>query len=356
MTSRRFEEVRQILAESRLQGFLVTFLPNVRYLTGFSGSNAVALVRHDDIFLVTDARYKNQAFTEVTGARTIIARGNLLEAIARNHLVSKKDRIGFEAGSLSVSTYSRLKGFLKGITLVPTDSLVEQVRVRKDESEIEMIRQAIRITDKVFKKILTILRPGMRELEVAAEIGYWHRIYGADSDAFDPIVASGVRGAFPHGRATSKKLDRGEMVTIDMGCRVRGYHSDLTRTVSLGKPGRELKSMYRVVLEAHQKALETAAPSLMVRALDGVARSHIRRNGYGKFFPHSLGHGLGLEVHEKPLVSARGIDVLHENSVITIEPGIYVPGLGGVRIEDVVVLRRGENEILTKAPKQLIVL
>jgi Xaa-Pro aminopeptidase len=356
MTPRRFEEVRQFLVASRLQGFLVTSLPNIRYLTGFSGSNAVVIVRHDGVFLITDARYKSQASTEVKGVRTIIARGNTLEAIAGNHLVSKKERIGFEAGSLSVSMHSKLGRFLKGITLVPTDSLVEQVRVQKDESEIDMIRQAVRITDRVFKKILTILKPGIEELEVAAEISYWHRIYGADSDAFDPIVASGVRGAFPHGRATAKKLERGEMITIDMGCRVRGYHSDLTRTVSLGKPRREMKSIYRVVHEAQQKALETAAPSLRVRSVDGCARRHIQRNGYGKFFPHSLGHGLGLEIHEKPRVSAKGTDVLLENSVITIEPGIYVPGLGGVRIEDDIVLRRGENEVLTKSPKQLIVL
>ncbi len=356
MTSRRLEEVRRILAESRLQGFLATFLPNVRYLTGFSGSSAVVLLRHEDAILITDARYKSQVSAEVTGVRTIVARGNLLEEIARNHLVPAKDRIGFEAGALSVLAHTKLKGLLKGVVLVPTESVVERVRCRKDEGELDAIRQAVRISDNVFKKILTILKPGMQELDVAAEISYGHRKGGADADAFDPIVVSGVRGAYPHGHATTRKLARGEMVTIDMGCRVRGYHSDLTRTVSLGNPGHEMKTIYRIVHEAQQKAMDAAAPSLRTRALDGVARRYIRRNGYGKHFLHSLGHGLGLEVHEQPLVSARGTDVLQENSVITIEPGIYVPGLGGVRIEDVLVLRHGNNEVLTRSPRQLIVL
>ncbi len=356
MTARRLEEVWRILATSHLQGFLVTFLPNVRYLTGFTGSNAVVFVRQDEVVLITDSRYRNQASTEVKGVRTIIAPGSQPDVLVKSHLAKKGERIGFEAGSLTFSSHKKLKILLKGIKLVPTASIIEQIRVQKDENEITAIRRAAQITDRVFKKILTILKPGVRELEVAAEISYWHRIFGAESDAFDPIVASGVRGAYPHGRATAKKLRIGEMITIDMGCKVEGYHSDLTRTVCLGKARRELKSMYNIVLEAQQKALDAAAPAIPVSVLDGIGRNHIRRNGYGKFFTHSLGHGIGLEIHERPLVSAKSTDTLKENSVITIEPGIYLPEVGGVRIEDDVVIRREGNEVLTKAPKELIVL
>ncbi len=354
MTSRRIEEVRRLLVSSRLQGLLVTFLPNIRYLTGFSGSNAAVLVRTDETIFITDSRYRDQVSTEVTGARTVITRGNIFEAIVRGHFVSPKDRIGFESGSVTVSTYANLKRLLGGIRFVPTNSLVEHVRIRKDESEIDAIRQAARISDKVFRKILTIMKPGMREQDVSAEISYWNRYYGSEGNAFDPIVASGIRGALPHGRATAKPLQCGEMITIDMGCRIRGYRSDITRTVSLGKPRGEMRTIYRIVREAQEKALAAAVPSVKLRSLDNVARSHIRQKGYGKFFTHALGHGLGLEIHERPLVSAKGTGTLAENSVVTVEPGIYVPGVGGVRIEDDIVLRQGGNEVLTQSPKHLI--
>ncbi len=354
MTSRRIEEVRRVLVTSRLHGLLVTSPPNVRYLTGFSGSNAVALVGKGDAVLISDARYREQLEAEVKGIRTIIARGSLFEELVRSRILSKGERIGFEAGSLPVSTYTKVRGILKRIRLVPTVSLVERVRTRKDESEINAIRQAARISDKVFGKILTILKPGIREQEVAAEISYWNRFYGADANAFDPIVASGVRGALPHGRATAKELKHGEMVTIDMGCRFGGYRSDLTRTVSLGRPRRDVKTLYRVVREAQERALALASPSMKASALDSIARSYIRKKGFGKFFPHALGHGLGLDIHEMPLVSAKGTDILEANTVITVEPGIYVPGVGGVRIEDDIVLREGGVEILTKSPKHLI--
>ncbi|HTP14188.1 MAG TPA: Xaa-Pro peptidase family protein [Bacteroidota bacterium] len=354
MTSRRIEEVRQLLVTSRLQGLLVTFLPNIRYLTGFTGTSAVFLLRMDEAFLITDPRYRDQVSTEVSGVRTIIPRGNFPDAIVQRRLVSRKDRIGFEAMSLPFSTHAKLKKTFRNCTLVPTVSVVEQVRIRKDEREIEALKHAARITDKVFGKIITILKPGMREQEVAAEISYWNRSFGAEGNAFDPIVVSGIRGALPHGRATAKLLKRGEMVTIDMGCRVGGYRSDLTRTVSLGRARGELKSIYRIVREAQEKALAAAAPTVKARALDAIARKHIRRMGYGKLFPHALGHGLGLEIHERPLVSAKGTELLQESTVITIEPGIYVPGVGGVRIEDDIVLRQTGNEVLTHSPKQLI--
>jgi Xaa-Pro aminopeptidase len=193
------------------------------------------------------------------------------------------------------------------------------------------------------------------ELEVAAEITYWHKRFGAESEAFDAIVASGIRGAFPHARASARKIKKGDMVTIDMGCRVDGYHSDLTRTVSVGKPLSEMKKIYAVVLEAEQRSLNEAQAGVQVSSLDAIARKSIGAKGYGKYFCHSLGHGLGLEVHEMPHVSSKSKDILKNGSVITLEPGIYIPQLGGVRIEDDVVVREECNEVLNKAPKELVI-
>jgi Xaa-Pro aminopeptidase len=356
MVTRRFEDVQRRIVESRLQGFLVTFLPNIYYLTGFTGSHAVLVMRQGKSMLFTDARYISQAKAEVKDLGVCIAAGSLFEAVQKKGLIKRKERFGIEADSLLLSHFEKLKHLFHQTVLVQTKSLVEQIRIRKDEVEISKIRRAVQITDKVFDKILGILKPGIRELEIAAEISYWHRSYGAESDAFEPIVASGIRGAMPHGRASDKKIRRGEMVTIDLGCRVEGYQSDLTRTIAVGKPPDELKRMHHIVRDAQQQAVEMATSGIAASTLDGIARRGIRLNGYGKFFSHSLGHGLGLEVHELPHVSVRSKDILDENCVITIEPGVYVPGLGGVRIEDDVVIRRGGCELLNKSPRELIVL
>jgi Xaa-Pro aminopeptidase len=355
MFARRLEAVRQRISESRLQGLVITSLPNIRYLTGFTGSHAILFLSKERAQFFTDSRYRNQAPAEVREARVIITSGTLLEKFSRIISFSPNESIGFEASSLTVAMFNNLKRIVERGKLVPTIDLIERIRAFKDEDEISKIKRAVEITDRVFNKILAILKPGMREIDIAAEITYWHKRLGADSDAFDVIVASGVRGAYPHARASTNKIQKGEMVTIDMGCCVEGYHSDLTRTVTVGKPRPELKKIYAVVLEALRKSIGRVRVGIPASSLDAIARKSIREKGYGKYFNHALGHGLGLEVHELPRVSSRSKENLTEGSVIAIEPGIYVPTLGGVRIEDDIVVREGGIEVLSGASRELVI-
>jgi Xaa-Pro aminopeptidase len=356
MTSKRLQALRSTFRPARIDALLVTFLPHVRYLSGFSGSNALCLIRRSHQWFVTDGRYREQMRQQVHGFQRLVASSTLYELAAERKLLRGAKRVGFEEQYLPVAELRKLKNLFPRITFVPVSGLVEELASVKSEHEIGKIVEAVKLTDSVFKSILKMIKPGVREEEVAAEIGYQHRMLGAEGDAFEPIVASGARGALPHARASSKKIRKGEMVTIDMGCRLQGYHSDLTRTVAVGKPSSEMRRIYAVVHEAQQRAIDAAAAGLPCRSLDAVARGVIKRWRYGKYFSHSLGHGLGLQVHERPRLSVLSRDVLQEGNVVTIEPGVYVPGVGGVRIEDDVVIRRDGCEVLNTSPKELLVL
>jgi Xaa-Pro aminopeptidase len=346
MYTRRVDAVRQRLAESHLHGLLLTSLPNIRYLSGFSGSNALMLVLPERIVFFTDNRYRMQAPEEVRGAQIVFSSGTLLEALSGSLRQRTRRRLGFEAGTLTVAAFTNLKRLVRSTTFVPTVDVVERVRAIKDDEEVAKIQRAAGITDRVFRKILSILQPGIRELDLAAEISY----------GFEPIVASGDRGALPHARATSKKIGNREMVTIDIGCKVDGYHCDVTRTISVGRPRTELAKIYTVVLDAQKKALFRAKDGVAARSVDRVARATVSRAGYGKYFRHSTGHGVGLEVHELPRVSSRSKDLLMKGTVLTVEPGIYVPGLGGVRIEDDAVVGEDGCRVLSNAEKELVIL
>lgn len=356
MASQRLEEVRRRLSESRLQGFLVTSSPNINYLTGFTGSSGILLLTRDSQVLITDGRYKHQVRSEMHGLRVVVASGSVLTALSLTNMLHKNGRVGFEAATIGYMEQQNLVRLFPHLRWVPTSFIVENYRSRKDEQEFLKIKRAIEITERVFNKILAIINIGIREIEVSAEISYLHKSFGAESDAFEPIVTSGIRGAFPHGRASDRKIQRGEMVTIDLGCRYQGYHSDLTRTVAIGKPSSEMRKVYATVLEAQTKAIEHARSGMSTRSLDGIARRHIKQKGYAKQFNHSLGHGIGLELHELPRISSKSTERLDENNVITIEPGIYVPGLGGVRIEDDIIVRRMDCEVLSKTKRDLIIL
>lgn len=351
----RLEELRRSFSAARIDALLATHLSHVRYLTGFSGSSGVCIVTKNRCYFLTDGRYTEQAHQEVQHATIIIAKGPLFPELSNRKLLSSSGKVGVESHYLSVSSLETLKKFFPRTKFVSTQSLVEKIASVKDESEIESIKKAISITDRVFARILEILKPGVSEQDVAAEISYLHKKLGAEADAFEPIVASGMRGALPHARASAKNIRNGELVTLDFGCRYNGYHSDLTRTIAVGKPSSKAKKIYQVVLDAQQRALDAAASAMKARALDAVARSYIKKKGFGKYFMHSLGHGLGLEVHEAPRISALSKDVLCDGNVITIEPGIYVPNFGGVRIEDDALICNGGCEVLNKSPKELIV-
>lgn len=344
------------MVKLRLQAMLVSELNHIRYLTGFTGSNALCIITLTKQFLITDRRYRNQAPEEVKGFSIIITENALLPSISEKKLIPKNARVGFESEYISAARFKTLKNLLPKRNFIPADKIIEEVSAVKDAYEIKCINTAVEITDKVFLKILSLIKPGIRECDVAAEISYWHRKYGAECDAFDPIVASGWRGALPHARASEKKIQKREMVVIDFGCRYKGYHSDLTRTVCIGNPSAKMKKIYQIVLDAQIKAIDSARSGIKANFLDSVARKHIKQNGFGRYFTHSLGHGLGIHVHDPIRLSQKSKSVLQSGNVVTIEPGIYISGLGGVRIEDDVVIRNNGCDVLTKSDKNLIIL
>ncbi len=353
--ARRVEELRHRLHAVQLDALIVTFLPHVRYLTGFTGSNGVCVVTADECWFVTDGRYADQVRKEVTTARILIAKGGLFEKIAQRAILKKAKRIGVQSQHLSIAAFANLKRHLPGKRWHHGRQWVEEAMMVKDRSEIDQIRRAAEITDKVFTKLLSIIKPGVCERDVAAEISYWHRRYGADADAFEPIVASGSRGAYPHAHASLKKIKKGELVTIDLGCRVNGYHSDMTRTVAVGKPSTRAERMYDAVREAQARAIEAIQSGVQAKDADAIARESLKRTGFAKHFTHSLGHGIGLQVHEPPRLSALSNETLRAGMVVTVEPGVYISGFGGVRIEDDVLIRNGCGEPLNRSSKELIV-
>jgi Xaa-Pro aminopeptidase len=355
MIHKRLKAVRSVMMTQRLQSMLVTDLAHVRYLTGFSGSSGLCFITLTRQFFITDRRYKSQAPQEVHGFKIIIAKQNLFPLLAEKKIIPTRARVGFESQHISVADMLSLKKLLPLRRFIHATNILENVTAVKDDKEIELIRSAAIISDNVFKKLLTLVRPGVRECDIAAEISYWHRKYGAEGDAFDPIVASGERGALPHARASEKKIRLGELVVLDFGCCYRGYNSDLTRTIAVGNPSEEMKNVYQIVLDAQKKAIDAVRSGATARSIDTIARKHIRQKGYGRYFIHSLGHGLGIHVHDPLRISAMSAAVLKTGNVVTIEPGIYIPGRGGVRIEDDIVVRENGCEILTTSPKELII-
>jgi len=352
MRASRILRLRGKLEEEGLDALVVSSLPDIRYLSGFSGSNALCIVTRHRTFFLTDSRYALQCRMEVKGFRRFVTPLGLLDRAAELGLLRGCRKTGFASDDLTFARYRILRRLFPRTRFRPTTGIVEELAIVKDRREIAAIEKAVAISDKVFRALLPLVRPGVREIDLAAEISYLHRRNGAERDAFDSIVASGERGALPHARATPKKIRRGELVTLDFGCVWQGYGSDITRTVAVGKVPRRAREMYRVVLEAQRESIAAARPGMRARELDAVARGSIRKAGYGRYFRHGLGHGLGLHPHGRPLVSWRSEEVLQAGSVFTIEPGVYIPGYGGVRIEDDVLLTGEGCRVLTKASKE----
>jgi Xaa-Pro aminopeptidase len=352
----RLARLRSQFEVLRIDAFLVTFLPHLRYLSGFTGSSGIGIVTAHSSALATDGRYADQVRAEAKGWRIVITTTDLLEEIRRRGLLKVGMRVGFDGNTLLLVQYKHLRKLFPGVKFLPKAEIIDRIASVKDASEIEDIRRAVAITDEVFSEVLDLLAPGVSELDIAAEIAYRQRRHGAEGDAFEAIVASGDRSALPHGRPTGKKLRTGELVTLDFGSLHNGYCSDMTRTVILGRPSTEAKRIYTTVLDAQTKAIEKAASGMKARDLDAVARDHIRSAGYEKYFRHSLGHGIGLQIHEQPRISVLSKAVLEPGNVITIEPGVYIQGFGGVRIEDDVVIRDGGCEVLNRSPKELLII
>jgi Xaa-Pro aminopeptidase len=356
MRQTRLRRLRALLDREGLDAMVISALENIRYLTGFTGSHALCVITARSAHLLSDPRYRDQIAHEVRGFRRHIVVGELPFALAGLSILRPSWAAGFESGTVTYSSYRLFRKSLPRVHFVPTHGLVESLQAVKTNDEVERIQRAARISDQVFEEILTILRPGVTERDIAADISFRQRRAGGEGDAFEAIVAGGERGALPHARASNRKLRRGDMVTLDFGCIVGGYRSDLTRTVSIGRPSPEFRWIYDVVLQANQEALAAVRSGMAARDLDSVARGVFHRAGYGKWFHHSLGHGLGLRVHERPRISPLSRDVLTEGNVVTIEPGVYLPGKGGVRIEDDVLIRAHGMSLITHAPKELLIL
>jgi len=336
---------------------LLTRLPNLLYLVGFRGSSAALVLTHRAVLLFTDGRYRHQARAEVRGARVVIHAGDPVAAAGRWLRSKGTGRVAYEADGLTTAQFEQLRRALgPGMELVPASARVEELRAVKDGEEVAAIRAGLQLTARVFEEVLPYVRPGVRELDLAAELEYRMKRHGARGPAFETIVASGPRAALPHGRATLKRLAGNELVVFDLGVILGDYHSDMTRTVYVGNPSAEVKRTYGAVREALAAAQAAVRAGVPAARVDAAARRRLERRGLGRFFVHGTGHGLGLEVHEEPRVGAKATARLAAGNVITLEPGVYRPGWGGVRIEDVVVVRRGGAERLTPLSTELLCL
>ena len=351
----KLAKLRELLKEKELDALLVTNPYNRRYITGFTGTAGVAIISKEDAVFITDFRYTEQAAKQVSGFRIVKHEKTIIEEVAEQVKSMNIQTLGFEKDDVSFGMYELYKEKVNA-DLRPVSGMIETLRMVKTPEEIEILKQAARIADDAFAHICTFIKPGLTELEVSNELEMFMRKQGAESSSFSTIVASGVRGALPHGVASDKVIESGDLVTLDYGALYNGYISDITRTVAVGEPSAQLKEIYEVTRVAQQLALEQIKPGMTGIEADAIARDYIKSKGYGDAFGHSPGHGIGLEVHEGPALSFRSETVLVPNMAVTVEPGIYLPGIGGVRIEDDIIMTETGNERLTHSPKELIIL
>ncbi|MCZ8516746.1 Xaa-Pro peptidase family protein [Paenibacillus filicis] len=356
MQQERINRLRGLLQEKGLPALLVTNATNRLYMTGFTGSSGYVLITETRAILLTDFRYATQAPQQAKGYEVIEHAPKPMETVRELLGTMGIKKVGFEQNDLTYGAYRATSQTLSGIELVPTEDLVETLRMVKDEGELAVMQEAADLADRTFEHILTFLKPGITENEVSLEIEMFVRRNGGAGSSFETIVASGERSALPHGKASSRVLGTNEFVKLDFGALFKHYCSDITRTVVLGKPSDKHREIYNIVLESQLKALEMIKPGMTGREADAVARDVIKSYGYGDNFGHGLGHGLGMEVHEAPRLSMQGDIVLKPGMVVTVEPGIYLPGFGGVRIEDDIVITETGNRRLTQSGKDLIVL
>ncbi len=353
---RRLRTVRAKMTEAQLPALYITNATNRRYLSGFEGSSGALLITADDAWLLTDFRYMQQAPKQTPHMEVLEHKPFLLETI-KELLQAKQIRaLGFEAATITYGAYVQLKSTLDGIECIPTARIVENMRMIKDALEVAIIRRAARLADEAFHHILQTLRPGVREREVALELEWFMRKQGATSASFEIIVASGERSALPHGIASERELRSGEFIKLDFGALLDGYCSDLTRTVMLGQPTDKHREMYHLVAKAQQHALDSIKPGMSGQTADAFARDMITAAGYGALFGHGTGHGFGMEIHEDPRLNNKSQTILEPGMTVTVEPGIYVPEFGGVRIEDDILITQTGIEILTSSPKSLIII
>jgi Xaa-Pro aminopeptidase len=357
---RRLTNLQGLLDSNRLDALLVTHLPNVRYLSGFTGSSAALLVDEKSAVFFTDGRYTTQAKAEVQGARVVVGKKASLTLSAdwlkaRRLRVRKPLRLGIETDHMSVASHAFLQANLpSSVLLRPAKPLVEQARMTKDAEEVEALRAAVNLGAGLFDRALESIRPGIEEIKVAAEMEYAAMCAGAEAMSFPTIIASGRRSALPHGRASTQAIPQDGFVVCDFGVILGGYCSDMTRTLYVGRPSEEARQLYDAVREAQQAAVEAVRPGRKVGEVDQAARKLLQQKKLGEYFTHSTGHGVGLEIHEAPRLAAGQNEILRPGMVVTVEPGAYVPGTWGVRIEDMVLVTEGGCEILTPTSKEFV--
>jgi Xaa-Pro aminopeptidase len=350
---KRLRSARKVMDSSPLDGILFSSFENIRYLCGFTGSDGAYVLTQKEDFFLTDSRYWTQAAEEVKGAQVIHYKKKL-DGIISLLLDLKLKNIGFESLSLSFSFHRSLfEKLTNEMKLTPLEDEIKNLRAVKDSQEMALIQRAIDISSKAFLHILKTLKEGVFEREVALEMEFFMKNNGAEAISFDLIIASGKRSALPHGKAAVKKIEKGDLILIDFGSGFQGYHSDQTCTVVCGKPSSKQKKVYQVVKEAHDKAIEKIQPGIPIHTVDEAARDHIRKCGYDEYFGHGTGHGIGLAVHEEPVVNKENKEMVSEGMVFTIEPGIYIPDWGGVRIEDMIRVTSQGAEVLTHLPNEL---
>ncbi len=351
----RQKRFTHIVTESDLDGFIVTHPANLRYLCGYTGSNGLLLFLGGRPVFFTDGRYTQQAREEVEGARVVIAKGPLLETAGKHIDAKKSATIGFEADLTTVAVANQFRKLAhKKIAWKPTSGLIMRQRLLKEAEELKIIREAVDLGAAVYESAVHSIQPGTRESEIAGRLEFAARQAGAEGMSFDTIVAGGKRSALPHGRATDQPIPRRGFVVVDSGVVLDGYCSDMTRTVHVGKTSREERGWYSAVLEAQMEAVAAVKAGVTAGAVDQAARSVLRRAKLDGYFTHSTGHGVGLEIHEPPRLGRDQQEELQAGMVVTIEPGVYIPERGGIRIEDMVLVTDTGCEILTPAGKQLI--
>ncbi|QKY69308.1 Xaa-Pro peptidase family protein [Lentibacillus sp. CBA3610] len=349
----KLDKIREKLEAKNLDAILINSPINRRYITGFTGTAGAAVVSHNDARFITDFRYIEQANEQATDF-TVVEHKQLIHQEINTQLKQMNvKRIGFEKDQVTFSDYEQYKEMFEA-ELVPVSGLVEEIRLVKSDDELTILKQAAKIADDAFEHIQTYIKPGVKEIDISNELEFFIRRQGAASSSFDIIVASGYRAALPHGVASEKEIQSGELVTMDYGALLNGYCSDTTRTIAVGEINDELKTIYNTVLEAQLQGVEGIKPGMTGKEADALTRDHIKAKGFGDYFGHSTGHGLGMEVHEGPSLSFRSDKQLEPGMVVTVEPGIYVPNVGGCRIEDDLVITQSGNERLTRAPKELI--
>ncbi|MCX5680228.1 MAG: Xaa-Pro peptidase family protein [Candidatus Omnitrophica bacterium] len=345
---KRLSGLRQAIKDASLDSFLVTNATNVSYLSGFRGTDAVMLVTADAGYFLTDSRYIEEAEKEIAGHLDVrLVEESIFASIDAIVRSKKLKDLGFESMDLPYGVAQKLKGLLSKTGFVPVKNLAEILRSVKDHGEIGRIRKAVRLAEEVFERAAGSVRPGVSEELIKREIEL-DLISKGSTCAFEPIVASGLNSSKPHARATNRSFKNNDFIMIDMGAKVDGYNSDLTRTVVLGRMQERFRKIYKTVGQAQLKAIDRITPGAKASDIDKAGRDHIKKSGFAKYFGHSLGHGVGMDVHEEPSISPSSKTRLVEGMIFTVEPAIYIPGFGGVRIEDMVLVTKRGCEILTR--------